>query len=369
MACIEDYAPRCENSPTSAQPQNLSGLWYQMLSKFLPWGDVETSSQIPHPTIISPSEPDGLQGRGAFDYMKGLEDHWITPSLSTHLWILSNVLVRGDQLNHDRHISPSELSKCLTRYIAAMSFKQIARRFNNTDLSRCYIECLKQVKEIPIMSQPRKDQSVHYHRYQIEINSDRLFLKDFVMLSNKDYDLIRTHIPNILKLANNLPSKDKDFELYTDETSTEFHNLLLEILDHFKSTLDTLMAFDKDEAARDSGRHDIFNKNVHNVHVYGYALLRLCMGQYFTLPLLVQRTPTDFHRTLPFPMDSVDSPSEDRRSPLDMTGFRCKSRQSPVKVHSNYLEARNGWTGRNSVSVGRPLDFRRISNRQRQKPS
>ena len=76
MACIEDYAPPCENSPTSAQPQNLFGLWYQMLSKFLPLGDVETSSQIPHPTIISPSEPDGLQGRSAFDYMKGLENHW-----------------------------------------------------------------------------------------------------------------------------------------------------------------------------------------------------------------------------------------------------------------------------------------------------
>ena len=128
------------------------------------------------------------------------------------------------------------------------------------------------------MSQPRKDQSVHYHRYQIETNSDRLFLEDFVTLSNIDHDLIRTQIPNILKLANNLPSKDKDFELYTDETSTEFHNLLLEILDRFKSTLDTLMAFDKDKAARES---DVFKKNVHNVHIYGYALLRLCRGRAF----------------------------------------------------------------------------------------
>lgn len=76
MACIEDYAPLCENPPTSAQPQNLFSLWNQMLSKCLPAGDVETSSQTPHPTIISPSKPDGLQGRSAFDYMKGLENHW-----------------------------------------------------------------------------------------------------------------------------------------------------------------------------------------------------------------------------------------------------------------------------------------------------
>ena len=45
--------------------------------------------------------------------------------------------------------------------------------------------------------------------------------------------------------------------------------------------------------------------------------------QYFTLPLLVQRTPSDFRRTLPFPMDSADSPLEVHWSPLDMTGFHC----------------------------------------------
>ena len=76
MACIEDYAPLCENPPTSMQPQHLFGLWYQMLSRFLSWGDVETPSQTPHPTIISPSELDDLKGRSAFDYMKGLKNHW-----------------------------------------------------------------------------------------------------------------------------------------------------------------------------------------------------------------------------------------------------------------------------------------------------
>ena len=52
--------------------------------------------------------------------------------------------------------------------------------------------------------------------------------------------------------------------------------------------------------------------------------------QYFTLPLLVQRTLSDFRQTLPFPMDSADSLLEVRRSLLevrrsllDMTGFRC----------------------------------------------
>jgi hypothetical protein len=50
----------------------------------------------------------------------------------------------------------------------------------------------------------------------------------------------------------------------------------------------------------------------------------LCKGkpQYFTLPLFVQWTPSDFCRTLPFPTDPADSPSEFRWSPLEMTGFR-----------------------------------------------
>ena len=46
-------------------------------------------------------------------------------------------------------------------------------------------------------------------------------------------------------------------------------------------------------------------------------------GQYFTLPLLFRQIPTDFHRTLPFPTDPADSPSEVCRSPLDMAGFHC----------------------------------------------
>ena len=197
-----------------------------------------------------------------------------------------------------------------------MSFKKIARRFNSTDLSKRYIECLKQVKEIPIMSQPRKDQSIHYHRYHVETNSDRLFLQDFVMLSNISHDLIRTQIPNILKLANNLPSKDQDFELYTDETSTEFHNLLLEILDRFKSTLDTLMAFDKDGAVRESHCRDVFNKNVHNVHIYGYALLRLCRGRAFRIHLEnIQTLLVDPHR--PQEIEEHDRNSKQYKEELD----------------------------------------------------
>ena len=62
---------------------------------------------------------------------------------------------------------------------------------------------------------------------------------------------------------------------------------------------------------------------VNNHLAFTNSLKKSCLLQYFTLPLLVQQTPMDFRRTLPFPTDSADSPLKVHRSPLDMTGFRC----------------------------------------------
>ena len=53
---------------------------------------------------------------------------------------------------------------------------------------------------------------------------------------------------------------------------------------------------------------------------------------YFTLPLLFQWIPTDFHQTQPIPMDPVDSLSDFQWNLLDLTKFHCLSSPSPVKV-------------------------------------
>ena len=208
----------------------------------------------------------------------------IRPSLSTHLWILSDVLIgRGYTLN-DRQLQP-ELSKWLSRYTAAISYKKMARRFNNTTLSRSYVESLQQVKDIPFMSQPWRERADD-RRGRDEVDSDRLFLEDFVRLYTNCPERLNTQIPNLFKMANDVPPNNGVFQLYTNETRTEFHYLLLELLDRFKEALDTLIALDKDEAAKGSDQAvKLFNKNVGNTHRNRYVPLRLSRGHAFRMHL------------------------------------------------------------------------------------
>jgi len=135
---------------------------------------------------------------------------------------LSNALIRTDDtLTGPEQFQP-ELSTRLSRYTAAMSYKKMAHRFNNKALSVPYIESLKQVKDIPFMSQPRREQADD-RCGRDETDSDRHFLEDFVKLYTEDRDLLNTQIPNLIAMANNLPPNNSFFQLYTNETRTEFH--------------------------------------------------------------------------------------------------------------------------------------------------
>ena len=68
--------------------------------------------------------------------------------------------------------------------------------------------------------------------------------------------------PTILKLANNLCPNDETIELYTNETSTEFHTLLVNIL-----ALNKLTTYNQEKAKTED------------------RLLRLSRGQTFQLHL------------------------------------------------------------------------------------
>ena len=214
----------------------------------------------------------------------------IKPSLSTHLWILSNVLIEKHPRATDtgREQFKSELSKHLSRYIAAMSHKKIARRFNNKHLSIPYLESLKQVETRNIQSTYSGERAGNHPRDLNEVDSDRLFLDDFEKMYEGRTGLLKTNIPNLI---NKIPtSKSDDFELYTNETCAEFHLLLLELLDSFKNALDGLAGLDFDKADK-SHSSDLnvkkkkFNWFVGNVHRNGYALLRLSRGRAFQLYL------------------------------------------------------------------------------------
>lgn len=71
---------------------------------------------------------------------------------------------------------------------------------------------------------------------------------------------------------------------------TEFHTLLLNLLQKFQTALNVLTMYDestanKDTSAKDPTHESAFNKNVCKVHLYGFGLLRISRGRTFQLHL------------------------------------------------------------------------------------
>ena len=98
------------------------------------------------------------------------------------------------------------------------------------------------------------------------------------MLVQTRPEILHTQIPNIIQIANNLPPEGQVFELYTDETRTEFHHLLLELLDRFEKALDALTAMDENNLKVANVSDQVvkqFKRNVTILHRNGYALLKL----------------------------------------------------------------------------------------------
>ena len=201
---------------------------------------------------------------------------------------MSNVLSRGGQSSQDCPLLP-ELVTQLSKYITARSFKKMEHRFNNKSLSVPYFKALNQITmEQSIIHSGR---NIGGNRDQMELESDKLFLEDFVISFAKEHGFIGLDIPNILKLASNLHSDDKILQLYSNETSVEFHRLLLYLLQKFQAALgqltacDPTMATTKDTNAEVPDYKKIFDENIRNVYIYGYGLLRLSRGRAFQLHL------------------------------------------------------------------------------------
>ncbi len=148
------------------------------------------------------------------------------------------------------------------------------RRFNNQDLSMPYFRALRDVKTDGLPSIPIGPFPDHQKREDAEaynkMKSDRMFLEDFI-LKLKGKKRVGTQIPNLRNAALNLPAnKDGGFQLYTDETRGEFHLLLLEFLQEFSDSLDSLMENDVGSP--------IFVKSLDNLYRNGYLLFLLSRG-------------------------------------------------------------------------------------------
>ncbi|KAF9474540.1 hypothetical protein BDN70DRAFT_936560 [Pholiota conissans] len=262
------------------------------LSATTPSKDLETNvltknclpDVVSSPQVLKPSRPEGAEGMKPLEYMEKLNIRWIRPSLAHHLWTLSNVLT-GPDGQHDIRFW-SDLLPNLWRYMAAISYKKIAHRFGNEYHSLPYIIALKTVTDVLPTLPPPID------RFSNNNSSDVHFLSDFVLpyaesLQPETLLKLTTKFPNLIAKAVGMkksPSQQR-CQLYTDATRTEFHQLLLELLELFQTALEALTSMDEEVANSSDNGAKQFADNVRNVDLIGYALLRIAKGRAFRMHL------------------------------------------------------------------------------------
>jgi hypothetical protein len=206
--------------------------------------------------------------------------------------------------------------------MAAMSCRRIARRFRDKTLSKPYVDSLKRVGDIPCLSPDTTDDRPEAARDdRDEFDSDRLFLQDFLSFYKEHPTELGTEIEHLLKKVESL-TVPGDIELYTNDTRTEFHNLLLVLLYRFEQVLNRLAPNNtnspprgdsqpikpsaippKPQSPPNSGdiqplEPSAFKEAVEQLHLYGYGLLRLGRGRAFRLHLEnIERSLDDPRRT------------------------------------------------------------------------
>jgi hypothetical protein len=183
---------------------------------------------------------------------------------------------------------PDKLSLKLSQYIAAQSRKKIARQFRNQNLSQPYYDSLKRVEDIPLLPSDRKKATDHRPgaaRLDMdEYDSDRRFLKNFLGPYNDKKSTIPLGIPieHLLKKVDESETVSGDIELYTNDTCTEFHHLLLLLLSRFEVALNRLVPVKNSDSGPEPS---VFKNSVEQLQYYAYPLLRLARGRAFRMHL------------------------------------------------------------------------------------
>ena len=121
--------------------------------------------------------------------------------------------------------------------------------------------------------------------------------------------ILLTEMPNLLTLAQCDPPT---YPIYNDKTSTEFHLLLLELLDSFQTAVEVLCQLSQsNEPYRYPAQ---FTDAMTDAQVFGYGLLKLARGQAFRMhmeniaPSLKKPDPTN--AGAPAPASSAEDPVE-----------------------------------------------------------
>lgn len=182
-----------------------------------------------------------------------------------------------------------------------MSYKKIARWFNNKTFSRPYFDSLKRVKDIPLLSQDRKQATDNHsgaeRDVRDEFDSDRRFLETILKPYKECPTELGTMIEHLLKKVDESLTVSGNIELYTNDTRTEFHDLLLVLFHRFehilnlqvpsKNSSDSGPELLPDTKYSYSGPEWLFShkRAVEQLRYYSYALLMLAKGRAFRMHL------------------------------------------------------------------------------------
>jgi len=129
-------------------------------------------------------------------------------------------------------------------------------------VSLSYIEALTMLEKISFNPKLGREKRT------TEIRNDLTLLKHI----NRKAAVFKTSIPCIAELYK-LHQDDEDFELYTRDTCTEFHCLLVDLLGSFKKSISDL------SQSAESKNYEDFETHLHTALSTGYALLTMSKGR------------------------------------------------------------------------------------------
>jgi len=180
--------------------------------------------------------------------------------MAGHLWVLSKLLSMEASDNEPRN--PINITNRLLPYVIATCYMKIKHRLKNT-LSKAYIQALKAVEQFDF------DESKRHTPTAMEIDNDNLFMFQHVLLA----DMPGIEIPKLIEQAR-LAEQKKVFQLYSKETSMEFHQVLLYALQRLSTLLDNLEKT-RGSAKTSTKANNAFKATVILVKSWGVVIQRL----------------------------------------------------------------------------------------------
>jgi hypothetical protein len=211
----------------------------------------------------------------------------------------------------------------------------------NSQSSQHYLKSLRQVKDFTFNPQPVGETSTHKTpreslREKHEIDNDR-YLKGVIFLTDSgnkisglfaDLDITPISISNLFQAASKKLSDEEPFELYTNATCIEFHQLLVKLLDGFQDTVTKLSGQSK--KGPQTFDKTAFQQNLIKGRVYGYALFKMARSRAFRMHMeniehLLSDYMPDTEASAPVPEGEQESEDEDDELETIRVGSLSKS--------------------------------------------